>query len=365
MKVFYDGFIYAEQWRQKGGISRYFDNLINNLPMECFPVVTTTRPRNSETLDHKNLELYRFPLNFKPRRFSRVIQKQYFQYKSQKIQAQIFHPTYYQLLDNYFARRTQSPTVITVYDMIHEIFSHSMDPRNKIAKIKKNAIFSAQAIICISESTKRDLLEIYPSLEERIFVTYLATELNKDYVRETETSPEFPYFIYVGSRSYYKNFDRLLMAFSVLVNKYPDVKLCIVGSPFKQQEARRIAEFNLSEKIVNYGLVNDHQLAKLYNSSLALVYPSMYEGFGIPPLEAMSCGTIVIASNASSIPEVVGEVGLYFDPASVDELLDQLLIAIENPIQCQKLKNAALQQVKKFSWKKTAQQTINIYKKLV
>lgn len=365
MKIFYDGYIYTEQWRQKGGVSRYFDNLINNLSHDSCPIVTTTRPKKYEVLKHKNLRLYRFPFNFKPRRFSRFIQKKYFQYRFSQVQAQIFHPTYYQMLNDSFIQQVKVPTVITVYDMIHELFSDVLDPTGQIAAVKKRAIFSAQALICISESTKNDLLSLYPHLEKRTWVTYLATELSQQSLNFLSSPSEYPYFLYVGSRNYYKNFNRLLDAFSFAIKKYPEVKLYIVGSPFNKEELKRISYLNLSKQVVNFGLLNDAQLANLYKSSLALVYPSMYEGFGIPPLEAMACGSIVIASNTSSIPEVIGEAGLYFNPTSMDELLDQLLVAVENPIYCQTLRERGLKQVAKFSWEKTAQQTIEIYKNVL
>jgi glycosyltransferase involved in cell wall biosynthesis len=292
------------------------------------------------------------------------LKKKYFQFVSDRCQPQIAHPTYYSLITGREVTKYKVPVVITVYDMIHEIFADIMDPTGEMSEIKRKSIFSAQAILCISESTKRDLLDRYPSLENRVTVTHLATEFQESYINQEATIPSRPYYLYVGARGGYKNFDQLLIAFSKMINKFPDLLLCVVGSPFTQEEYNRITELNLSQNIEHYGAVTDGQLAKLYNSSIAFVYPSLYEGFGIPPLEAMACGTVVIGSNVSSIPEVVEDAGLLFNPKSTDELVDQLLFVLENPNQRDFLIKKGKQQVQKFSWEKTTEQTVRVYKSL-
>jgi glycosyltransferase involved in cell wall biosynthesis len=137
--------------------------------------------------------------------------------------------------------------------------------------------------------------------------------------------------------------------------------LCVVGSPFDLLEQRKIAEMNLDNHIQNFGYANDSHLAKLYRNCIAFVYPSLYEGFGIPPLEAMICQAPVIASNTSSIPEVVGDAGLLFDPSSITDLADRLLFILDNPTKRDHLISKGLEQAKKFSWDKTVKQTIKAY----
>jgi glycosyltransferase involved in cell wall biosynthesis len=364
-KIFYDGEIYAAYPKQSGGISRYFDNLISRLPEEFYPILTSGRDRGGRHPNHPNLNLYGYNFNFRPRRVSEFIRKNYFQLISRLYKPQVAHPTYYSLLTGQSVSEYKCPVVITVYDMIHEIFAESMDPSGLEANIKRKAIFSAQSILCISESTKYDLLKLYPSLENRITVTLLATELNESYISQEAIVPSRPYYLYVGARDNYKNFDQLLIAFTKVISKYPDLSLCVVGSPFNKKEYKHIAELNLAYNVKHYGTASDSQLAKLYNSSIALVYPSLYEGFGIPPLEAMSCGTAVIASKISSIPEVVGEAGLLFNPKFTDELVDHLLSLIENPSRRFSLIEKGKQQVKKFSWEKTTMQTVSVYQSLI
>jgi glycosyltransferase involved in cell wall biosynthesis len=365
MKVFYDGEIYATYPKQSGGISRYFDNLISRLPEDFYPTLTTAREQKSSHPTHPNLHLYRYNLQFRPGRLSNWLRKKYFQSVPCNYQPQIAHPTYYSLLTGRSISAYNCPVVITVYDMIHENFADSIDPSGYMTDLKRKAMFSAQAILCISESTKRDLLERYPALEDRVTVTLLATELDESYICDRDPVPSRPYYLYVGAREGYKNFDRLLIAFSQITPKFPDLLLCVVGSPFSKEEFQRIAELNLSQHIEYYGRASDGQLAKLYNKSIAFVYPSLYEGFGIPPLEAMSCGTVVIAADKSSIPEVVEDVGLLFDPQSTDELVDRLLFLLEHPNKRISLIHKGKQQVQKFSWNKTTMQTVDVYRSLL
>jgi len=365
MKIFYDGQIYAAYSKQSGGISRYFDNLISRLPEDFYPTVTNGRDRDRSQPNHPNLNLYRYDLSFRPGRICAWGKRNYFQFISIRSKPQIAHPTYYALLTGREVSDYKCPVAITVYDMIHEIFADSMDANGQMAEIKRKAIFSAQSILCISESTKQDLLERYPSLEDRVTVTLLATELNESYINENAAVPAHPYYLYVGARGDYKNFDRLLIAFAQIIPKFPDLTLCVVGSLFSKEEHKRIAELNLTQNVEHYGAASDGQLAKLYKSSIAFVYPSLYEGFGIPPLEAMSCGTAVIASNTSSIPEVVGDAGLLFDPTSTDELIDRLLFLLEHPSDRNLLIEKGKQQVQKFSWEKTATQTVNAYHSVI
>jgi glycosyltransferase involved in cell wall biosynthesis len=365
MKVFYDGEIYAMYAKQSGGISRYFDNLISRLPEDVSPTLTTARDRQGSCPNHPNLNLYRYDLQFRPSRLSDWLRKKYFQSVPRNYQPQIAHPTYYSLLNGRAISEYQCPVVITVLDMINEIFADSIDSSRAVTEMKRNAIFSAQAILCISECTKRDLLERYPELEDRVSVTLLATELDETYICDQDPVPARPYYLYVGAREGYKNFDRLLIAFTQITTKFPDLSLCVVGAPFSKKECQRISELNLDQNIEYYGCTSDGQLAKLYNKSIALVYPSLYEGFGIPPLEAMSCGTVVIAANKSSIPEVVEDAGLLFDPQSIDELVDRLLFLLEYPSKRSFLIEKGKQQVQKFNWHKTTMQTVDVYRSLV
>jgi glycosyltransferase involved in cell wall biosynthesis len=362
VKILYDGQIYADQ--TTGGISRYFTNIITRLPQTAQPTLTASnRKFKSHYPHHPNLRLQEFP-DFRPYRIGHSIRSYYFRLLNARQSFDIFHPTYYFLLTKEAFSKTRHPLVITVYDMIHELFTEVMNADDTI-RSKQAAIDAADAIICISESTKNDLLRYFPSIESKTVVTHLASEFSSDWADGNEVTPSQPYFLYVGSRAKaYKNFDTLLMAFAKAASINLDVCLCVVGAPFDAQEQQHIAELKLIDRIQNYDRASDTHLAKLYRCSVAFVYPSLYEGFGIPPLEAMACGTVVVAANSSSIPEVVGDAGILFEPKAVADLADILLELLDSPSQRERLISRGYTRHKQFSWDKTAAQTVGVYQSL-
>ncbi len=364
MKILYDGGVYEMQ--ATGGINRYFANLIKNLPSDCTPILTTCRSLTLTSPVHPNLKTYFYPrLGFRPGRISYWLEKYYFRLANIFSSPHIIHPTYYRLLTREEIKQGDRPLVLTVWDMIHELFPEELDTHGYQAEAKRNAVFSAQAVICISENTKKDLLERYPSLESKITVTPLASEIDITLSYGSEKVPEKPYYLYIGSRLSYKNFDTLLLAFKKVLSVHSDLMLCVVGSAFKDEEKKLIAELGLTEHVDQYNWTSDRHLAKLYRCSIGLVYPSLYEGFGIPPLEAMACGTVAITSNSSSLPEVVGDAGLLFDPKSINDLADILIALIENPAERDTWIAKGFERAKAFNWSLTAAETVKIYRSLI
>jgi glycosyltransferase involved in cell wall biosynthesis len=363
VKILYDGQTYAQQ--TAGGINRYFANIIDRLPQDIHP--TLSAPYRTNKLNyptHSNLRLREFRA-FRPSRISQQVSIQYFRWLEHREHFDVFHPTYYFLLTNEIFTQVRHPLVITVHDMIHELFAGLLEPEGYTIRAKQAAIQAADMIICVSENTKHDLLKYFPDVESKTVVIYLASEFSCDWSYGLERTPNQPYFLYVGSRTNeYKNFETLLLAFAKAASSKFDILLCIVGAPFNKEEQHQIAELNLTDRIQNYGYINDTHLAKLYRCSIAFVYPSLYEGFGIPPLEAMACGTVVVASNSSSIPEVVGDAGVLFDPKSVDDLADILIDLLNSPSKRERIIGAGFARNQKFSWDKTAAQTTEVYRSL-
>jgi glycosyltransferase involved in cell wall biosynthesis len=364
MRILYDGQIYEMQF--SGGINRYFANLISKLPADFTPALTTRQPQNVYSPTHPRLKTFYYKrFGFRPGRVSYALEKSYFSAVDFFYSFDLIHPTYYSLLNLPEISQCRYPIVLTVWDMIHELFAEKMDPNGQVAEMKRKAVLSAQAIICISENTKKDLLEVYSVPEEKVSVTHLASEIDASFSHCSEPVPSRPYYLYVGGRFSYKNFDGLLAAFAKAVSVRPEIALCVVGSPFNETEKKLIADLKLTDRIEHYKHASDSHLAKLYRCSLALVYPSLYEGFGIPPLEAMSCGTAVVASNCSSIPEVVGDAGILFDPKSVGDLADILLFLLDNSVERDRLIAKGYRRAQTFSWDKTAAQTIDVYRSLI
>ncbi|MBD2028218.1 glycosyltransferase family 1 protein [Leptolyngbya sp. FACHB-711] len=363
MRILYDGQIYSIC--RNRGINRYFQNIIQNLPSEFTPAITTNDGSNSYPV-HSNLKLYYCSgKETLPKDIYSWYEKVYFRTVALLGQFNIVHPTYYMsvarcALSSYHSR-LRYPVVLTVHDLFPEIFPEQLDPSGQQRFFKQEAILAAQAIICVSENTKRDLIKYYSIPEQRIKVTHLASSIDATLSYGAESVPSNPYYIYVGGREFHKNFDRCLQAFAKAVSIQPDLFLCVAGAPFKLNEQKLIAELGLEQQILHYEYPSDNHLAKLYRCSIGLIYPSLYEGFGIPPLEAMSCGTAVITSNNSSLPEVVGNAGIMFDPASTADLTEILLWLLDCPIERECLIKKGYERAKLFSWEETAAKTIEVY----
>lgn len=368
MRILYDGQVYSMQ--AAGGINRYFANLIARLPAHFNPALLISQARKVNYPAHPNLKVYEHGrsrlehISYRLSTYYAKFEMRWLEHLTALKRFDIAHPTYYTLVTRRSLSDYHCPVVLTVWDMIHELFPAEMDPTGEHAQEKRRAMEAAHAIICISENTKKDLLERYPALEDKVKVTYLASEIDASLSYGTEPVPACPYYLYVGSRASHKNFAGLLQALSKTHSARPDTALCVVGAPFSETEQKLIAALGLSDRVKHYEHVDDRHLAKLYRCSVAFVYPSFYEGFGIPPLEAMSCGTAVVASNTSSLPEVVGDAGALFNPEAPDELADILLFLLDNPAARDDLIAKGYRRAQEFSWDKTVTQTLAIYRSL-
>src|SRR4028118_1445459 len=237
MRILYDGQIYAMQ--TAGGINRYFANLISRLPEDFIPALTTCEPRNVNYPVHPNLRTFFYKrFGFRPGCVSYWLEKHYFRAVASFYSFDLVHPTYYGLLTRQEINQFRYPVVLTVYDMIHELFADQLDLKGHKTEEKRKAILAAQAVICISENTKKDLLERYSLPEEKLTVTYLASEIDASLSHGSEPVPSRPYYLYVGARHRYKNFDGLLTAFAKAVSVRPEMTLCISGSPFDEAEEK-------------------------------------------------------------------------------------------------------------------------------
>lgn len=360
MRILYDGYIY--DFQQFGGINRYFNEVIARLPSDCTPIVSTYLGPREFWPAHPRREVIR------ARPFARApalafLGKAWLEVRTSAAKADVFHPTYYQLLTP--RNRPRHPLVVTVHDMIHEIFAGQAGLSEAVRKAKRSSIERADAILCNSENTRRDLIARFPEAEAKSFVTPLASSMTVDpVVAQAEPGLEIPYFLYVGGRESYKNFGAMLEAWALFSARHPGFQLRVVGSAWQPHEERRIAELHLQDSIILQQKIGDAKLAILYHRSIALVYPSLYEGFGIPPLEAMRCDTAVICSNSSSLPEVGGDAPLYFDPAEPDELSAQMGKLVDSPELRTECRRRGAKRSQLFSWENTAALTIAVYQRL-
>lgn len=352
-----------------GGISRYFCSLARELSRHAGVTARIIAPLHINAYlrgcEMKNLRLGQFVRHVpKTGGIISATSGTLFRPLSRIMRPDVVHETYYT------AKATcglRVPRVLTVYDMIHELFPENFAPYDPTARRKASAVMRADHVLCISESTRRDLLERHGLPEDRVSVTHLAYDSLPEAGPDVrELVGDGAYLLYVGTRSHYKNFHGLLEAYAASAWLRGSFRLvCFGGSALTVGERSRIHELGLPEVAVVQVGGGDERLATLYRNAAAFVYPSLYEGFGIPPLEAMSAGCPVVCSQTSSIPEVVGDAGEYFDPRQVDSIR----AAIERVLQSSEYRQSLIERGqarhKEFTWKRCATETLDIYRRLV
>jgi glycosyltransferase involved in cell wall biosynthesis len=264
--------------------------------------------------------------------------------------------------------------VSTIHDLIvykhPEYFTkkHGFVVRRMIAHSVKNS----DHIIADSISTRNDILDIFPKTDEtKISVVYLGASSNFKQCADIDVStflgenglPE-RYFLSLATHEPRKNLKNLINAFRLLKQNsaYEDIGLVLVGGQgWLDSGVDTDRESLEKEKIFPLGFLKDEDLPLVYSGALAFVYPSFYEGFGLPILEAMSCGCSIITSDNSSLPEVAGESAVYVDPCSIESIRQALQDLADNKEQREKLAEAAFKRSQMFSWDETARQTEDIY----
>lgn len=271
----------------------------------------------------------------------------------------IFHETYY-------TSRSYCPPaakrIVTVHDMIHELFPESFSKLDRTTQNKRRAVLRADHVICNSESTRRDLLQFIDIPPEKTSVIHLGHSLsNVDEKNPVKGSLSKPYLLYVGNRGEYKNFNRLLRAYAqsgTLNNNFSLV--CFGGGKATPDEKKEIAMLGVQEKIL-FTAGPDAALAHCYVNASAFIYPSLYEGFGIPPLEAMSYRCPVVCSNTSSIPEVVADAAEFFHPHSCEDITSAIERVVGSTERTEQLICNGLARIQHFTWDRCAKATLRQY----
>jgi glycosyltransferase involved in cell wall biosynthesis len=234
-----------------------------------------------------------------------------------------------------------------------------------VTAAKHAAVRRADHIVCISETTRQDAIRLLGIAPERSTVIYLGCSLDTPVTPLAPEATPAPCILYVGVRSGYKNFLVLLEAFAASKSLPRTVDLVACGGrPFSPEERRRIEELGVAGRVRQMG-GSDRLLDAYYRAALAFVYPSRYEGFGIPPLEAMAVGCPVACSDAGSIREVVGDAGAYFEPDDVEGLRTILERLAEDRAYAAELRVKGFAQIQKYSWERCAEETLQLYQRLL
>jgi glycosyltransferase involved in cell wall biosynthesis len=365
MHIAYDHQIFSSQ--RYGGISRYYVELScwlarmpgNQVSVVCPAYINEHLPRGTrgprvlgKRVPHiRYTTLIRGRINYSLARSTMA-----------RLQPDIVHETYYASKP---AAPPGTPVVLTVFDMIHELFPECFGGSDPTRRNKVQAITRADHVICISEQTRTDLVNLLDVDPDKTTVVHLGFSLRGTPGKATRHGSR-PFILYVGNRSGYKNFSALMHAYAIHAEVRNGYKIIAFGGgPFGPEERSLIKELGIEANQVRQLNGSDDILATLYKEASLLVYPSLYEGFGIPPLEAMSFGCPVVCSNSSSLPEVVGNAAETFDPASADALGAAIERVLSDSTLRRTLVERGYERIRLFSWEKCADETSSVYRRLL
>lgn len=269
------------------------------------------------------------------------------------------------LIPIYVPRSTK--ILVTVHDIRPKIFPEVYSKKvRRYYEFEYSFLFKrADGIITVSEYSKSEIEKFFPESKGKVYVVYNGLDHSKF---KNLNLPRKKQILFIGSIAKHKNIGSVIKAFSQIYKEIPH-KLIIVGTRDKglpyEEEIKEIAK-NLPEDRIKFtGSISDEDIVKLYNESELFIFPSLHEGFGLPPLEAMACGCPVLASNTSSIPEICGNAAIYFNPLDTQEIATKLTKLLQDQALLEELRQKGLERAKIFSWEKTVEETIKVIKKIL
>lgn len=359
MNLILDSVIFDLQ--KSGGISKFWAKHLENLEIKKYNFLSMESSQSSNNIFRKEINLSSV----------NIIDKQPFdRYKKVKVNCKsdtVFHSSYFRNPDN-----NNIPVIHTVHDFMYEKFDSGLKKQVHILQ-KKLAMKRADVIVCVSNKTKEDMFELYPWTRDKlVHVIHNGTD-NEFYPILDKSEPLYinnhilaqnSYFLYVGARGYCKNFDFVI---DVMKSDYAvenNLKLvCVGGGGFSCQEVNKLNSSGVLHNIIKFDGINSVDLNNLYNYSKALIIPSIYEGFGIPALEAARTGTIVLGANNSSIPEVVGDETFLFSPFDLQDAINKIE-KLDDSTVMQSVSEKLLSHSQNFTWENMTNQYTKVYEDL-
>lgn len=370
MRILFDHQVFS--WQKYGGISRYFAEIIRGVTQcgETALLPFGFYTQNVHLRDIAGIEMH--PICPFPFKGIGLVQN-YFGKRTTlrsmfRERPDILHPTYY---DPYFLGRSERlhiPFVLTVHDMIHEIFDHRSKSLISLDAVvvggKKRLAEKAAAIITVSENTRRDLLQLYPDIDpDKVRVIWHGNSLIPDLRAPFRLDLPERYILFVGNRKAYKNFSWFVRDISTYLLKNKRLHLVCAGSAgFDPEERQLLRDLQIDTITRHLPFGNDQELAEIYRRAICFVFPSGYEGFGIPVLESFACGCPAILNRASSLPEVGGDAVLYFDKNEKGSLIQAIDQVVDSAPKRQEMQGLGFARVKKFSWENSVTQHLNVYR---
>lgn len=356
----YDGESFLRHAR--GGIPRYLAELIGEFeddPALGITPVTPYRWVASRHLAERDRRFVEIPL---PRQIRLPVLRRLNARRLRKVEpADIVHHSYYQ--PEAFELWPGKRHITTVYDFIVERFPHVLPPGDDHIARHTEVIQRADAVICISETTRRDLHRFHPDYVKPVFTVPLG--VSDAFFDPTPAKlPGLPakYVLYVGNRTAHKNIDFLLEGFAELAKLHPDLHLVLVGAP-GPTESDRINGLGIEPKTHRLR-VSDAALPWTYRKASVLMYGSLWEGFGLPVVEAMASGCPVVIADIDALTEVGGDATLVFEQEDRVTLVDHLNRVLTDPDEAERLRRAGLERAHHFTWRRTAEETAKVYEQI-
>ena len=364
MKILYD---YENQVNQRfGGVSKYFYEIISRIKdySETCIDLPVILPKSYDLSKITGKKSYNYP--YKVAKLISILNSFYLNTLLKFNNYDVIHQTQYGYS---IPSRINSKVCITIHDMIWEKFPET-DPDGSRARSKKRCIDRADKIIAISETTKKDLLAIYPNLDERKIVvihhgvSYIGTTL----LEKKEWVPD-KYVLYVGTRNDYKNFKVFVLAMLELIKNDASLySVCTGYKSFTSEELNWMIDTETGFDYSNHFIqkqCSDDDMIMLYQHAKCFVFPSKYEGFGMPILESFACNCPVVLSDIDIFHEVAGDAGIYFNPNNKINLYDAIYSVVYSDSTSSEYKQKGQDRIKEFSWDKCAQETYDVYREMI
>ncbi|MBK0383664.1 glycosyltransferase family 4 protein [Pedobacter sp. SD-b] len=363
-KIFFDHQKFTTQ--KFGGISRYFANIIHTIKQEpdfgySLGVANSNNYYIKEEKQFLNNAFADFLLQseYGFRKFK--LNELYCKYLLKQNNFDVFHPTYY---EPYFIKDLKKPMVTTIHDMTHERLPQYFWVKDPLTQYKRINANRADKIIAISNTTKNDLLTYLPVDESKIEVIYHGIDLETPLVFEEIIGLPKNYLLFIGDRGGYKNFYLLLDAFAEISKKNPDIELVLAGGGnLEGVDIETINRLKLNDRVKHFN-VSDGQLNYLYQNALIFIYPSLYEGFGLPILEAFKAKCPVLLSQTDCFEEIAQNSTAFFSPYSLDDLIFQIDKLINDSKLREELVKKGEKRLADFPLQKSMDKTLALYKTL-
>ena len=368
MKIFYDHQTFTLQ--KYGGISRYFYETIKQLKKkDNVEIVLPLRFTQNEYLINDpsysgiiRLSKRKFPFK---RMIVKYLNKKNVKSSFKAIRSEnfdIYHPTFF---DPSLAHENlKKPMVLTVYDMITEVLEANYNFKPERSHHKKIMADKAARIIAISKHTKKNIIKYFGIPDDKIDVIYLGSSLAYNGFSQNSNLPK-NYILYVGNRNKYKNFNTFIESVAPLLKKDNSLMVIAAGAkPFKKEEVDFLAGLGINSQVIHKPVYDDYTLSLLYGNARVFAFPSLYEGFGIPVLEAFGCRCPAVISNTSSLVEVGGDAVKYFDPKSHASIRNTIEEVVYNESLRRNLILKGVERLPQFTWEETANKTLDVYKLL-